>query len=98
MRLAILLLGLALLAVSALAPALEAFAPCPEQCVDEGPASECTTDQCCSCCVHLRLIESDHTAQAEPLSPSSRIRATSSHLPLAADPGEILHIPKPTLA
>jgi hypothetical protein len=97
-RRAFLLLGLTLLAVAGLAPALEAVGVCAEQCVDEGPGSGCAADQCCSCCVHIRLVKADRPTQADPPGFSCRIAALSADLPLAADPGEILHIPKPASA
>jgi hypothetical protein len=93
-RRAFLLLGLTLLAVAGLAPVLEAVGACGEQCVEEGPGSGCAADQCCSCCVHIRLVKADRTAQADALGYSCRIAALSACVPLAADPGEILHIPK----
>lgn len=98
MRRASLLLGLTLLAVAGVAPALEAVGACAEQCVDEGPGSGCAADQCCSCCVHIRLVKADRAAHADPLGLYGRIAALAAGLPLAADPGEILHIPKPASA
>ena len=98
MRRTFLLLGLTLLAVAGLAPALEAVGACSEQCVDEGPGSGCAADQCCSCCVHIRLVKADRTAQTEPPGPSCRVAALADGHPLAADPSEILHIPKPASA
>jgi len=95
MRRALVILGLALLAAAATVPALEALAPCPEQCSDEAPGSRCDTDQCCSCCVHARLAKADRLPAADPLSSSSHVAVPSAGPPAAADPREILHIPKP---
>lgn len=99
MRRLLLLIGLTVLALGTLAPALEALAPCPVHCVDEGPGSgsDCAADQCCSCCVHPRLVTPDPLRQGAPRSPTARVSTIHATVATSADPREILHIPKPTL-
>jgi hypothetical protein len=87
--------GLVLLAMAAVAPALEALVPCPEPCVDEGQGGQCAADQCCSCCVHARSVKPDLTMPVDPLALSSEVAATGGALPAVADPRDILHVPKP---
>ena len=95
MRRALLIFGLALAALGSLGPALETIAPCLVQCVDEGPSRDCaSSDQCCSCCVHPRLVATDVRGDAERLAPSSPIDAASFESVPSADPREILHVPK----
>lgn len=98
MRRALLFMGLVLLTLGTLAPTLEALAPCSQECVDEGPARDCADDQCCSCCIHLRLVRTDRTTPGEPLSRSSRMQAPGPAFPSPADPLDILHIPKTPFA
>lgn len=97
MRRMLLFFGLGVFALGALGPTLEALAPCLVPCIDEGPDSGCATDQCCSCCVHSRLLAPDCLGHTSPLAPSSRIRTTLAAFAPTSDPREILHIPKPTL-
>jgi hypothetical protein len=97
MRRVLLFFGLGVFALGTLGPTLEALAPCRVPCVDEGAASDCAADQCCSCCVHSRLVAPDRLDRPVPLSPSSPIRTASAAFAPSADPREILHIPKPTI-
>jgi hypothetical protein len=88
-------IGVVLLALGAITPALEAVAPCAEPCPDED-AGRCATDQCCSCCVHSRLAAAGRSVQGDPLAPAYRMADASTGIPAAADPREILHVPKST--
>ncbi len=92
------LVGLVLLLTAAAAPVLEALAPCTEPCVDEGPGGQCATGPCCSCCVHVRLVKVDRLALVAPLAPAFPLPPTAVGMALAADPRDILHVPKPTRA
>lgn len=98
MRRSLVTMGLVLLALAALAPAVEALVPCPEPCVDEGQDGQCASEQCCSCCVHSRSVKPDRTVPADPLAPWSDVVATPAAHPPAADPRDILHVPKPASA
>ncbi len=97
MRRALLLFSLALLAIGAMTPLLEAVAPCAEACVDDSADGQCAGEQCCSCCVHIRLVTADQQV-ADPLTPTSRTIAAARRPPVLADPHDILHIPKPAIA
>jgi hypothetical protein len=79
-------------------PVLEAVVPCAEPCTDESADGQCAGDQCCSCCVHVRLTAADPKAEADPLAAASPVAAAPTPLPAAGDPREILHIPKPASA
>jgi hypothetical protein len=97
-RRSLLVFALAVFAMSALAPIAEALAPCLEECQSDGPGDDCATDQCCSCCVHSRLVSPQCLGKAKPLSRSSRVVSATLAPAAAADPREILHIPKPLSA
>ena len=94
MRRALLVVALAVLAMGTLVPFVEALSPCEERCLGGGPGNDCSSDQCCSCCVHSRFMNGRPTGETEPLSPSSRIISAPPAVPSPADPREILHIPK----
>ena len=95
MRPALTTLALALLLLSAASPAVEAVAGCLELCQDESPGQgQCSTDACCSCCVHsgplfgsLPVPEPTLDLIGSAILPESR----------PAPPGltlDILHVPK----
>jgi hypothetical protein len=94
MRRALLTVGLGLLALSALAPALEALGPCPVECVPEAAGGDCAGEQCCSCCVHTRLVKSGGAGPTEPLARSSPMQQQPPVFPPPADPRDILHVPR----
>jgi hypothetical protein len=98
MRRVLLLLGVALLALGAVTPVLEAVVPCAEPCLDETEDGQCASDQCCSCCVHSRLVTADRSVPADPLAPACPMATAPTRLPGPADPREILHVPKPAFA
>ena len=98
MRRSLVTIGLVFLALAALAPAVEALVPCPEPCMDEGQEGQCASEQCCSCCVHARSVKPDRAVGADPLAPSSHVVPTAAAHPPAADPRDILHVPKPASA
>jgi len=93
-RRSLLLFALAVFAVGALAPLAEALAPCQEECLGDGPGSDCSIDQCCSCCAHSRLVSPRCLCVAEPLSRSSRLTGATRAVVVTADPRDILHVPK----
>jgi hypothetical protein len=98
MRRALLVFGLALAALGSLGPALEAIAPCLVECVDEGPSRDCAnSDQCCSCCVHPRLVATDVRGDADRLGSSTAVDTIAVTTVPSADPREILHVPKALL-
>lgn len=91
--LAVLALGLLLLTI--LAPAIEVIGGCLELCPDETPGQgQCSSDACCSCCVHGGPLFA-----ALPLPAPALERAGSTALPdpPSAPPArssDILHVPK----
>ena len=99
MRPAVTTLALVLLLLSAASPAVEAVAGCLEPCQDESPGQgQCSTDACCSCCVHggplfasLPLPEPilDLTGETTLPDPGSVAPGRSR---------DILHVPKPSAA
>jgi hypothetical protein len=95
MRPAVTTLALALVLLSAASPAIEAVAGCLELCQDENPGqSQCSTDACCSCCVHAGPLFASLPVPEPTL---ELIGATIPADPRAARSGrtfDILHVPK----
>jgi hypothetical protein len=89
-----LVVALAVFALGTLAPVVEALAPCQETCVDDSRDDACASDQCCSCCVHSRIVSPQRLLQVEALAQSSRLTSPAPAAAATADPREILHIPK----
>jgi len=95
MRSAVTTLALALLLLSAASPAIEAVAGCLELCQDESPGqSQCSTDACCSCCVHAGPLFASLPVPEPTL---DLIGATTLPDPVPAPADrtlDILHVPK----
>jgi hypothetical protein len=98
MRRSLVLVGLVLLAVAALAPAVEALVPCSRPCVDEEQDGQCAADECCSCCVHARSVRPDRVVAADPPALSSAVTPIPAPRRPLVDPRDILHVPKPASA
>jgi hypothetical protein len=87
----VLMLGLCLFAAAG--PLVEA-ADCAQVCADD---QECSTDVCCSCCVHFRVAPPragglvPSAVEGRPVVPGSQPAR------LAPDPREVLHVPKTVL-
>lgn len=95
MRSSVATLALALLCLTAASPAIEAVAGCLELCQDETAGQDqCSTDACCSCCVHAGPLFAPL-----PL-PSPTLDLLGSATPAESprvSPGrssDILHVPK----
>ena len=95
MRSALAALSLALLLLSAASPAIEAVAGCLELCQDESPGqTQCSTDACCSCCVHAGPLFA-----SLPLPEPTLDLVGETALPDAGSPApgrvlDILHVPR----
>ena len=88
-------LALALLLLTVASPAIEAVAGCLELCQDETPGqSQCSTDACCSCCVHAGPLFASLPVPEPTLDLAG---ATVLPDPRRAPTGlsfDILHVPK----
>jgi hypothetical protein len=76
-------------------PIVEALEQCREVCPQDQASGECPDDgTCCSCCVHVRAM----VAPAPPPLFSGIASAPAfeprAGLPVAAEPHDILHVPK----
>lgn len=92
-RVAVLALGLLFLTVAS--PAIEVVAGCLEVCPDEGQGQDrCSSDACCSCCVHAGLLFVALPVPAVSLEHSGS--ANPAALPCAPSvrSSDILHVPK----
>jgi hypothetical protein len=88
-------IALMLLLTVAAAPAVEAVVACPQVCADEaeGSADDCSDDACCSCCVHARFAAAEG-AQGLRFLVRGECLPKLTHVPSAAAPRGILHVPK----
>jgi hypothetical protein len=81
--------------VAGLGPAVEAAAPCRQECPVEAPAGGCALDFCCSCCIHFRVDPPGPPRSLPEAVASGWLGvADARRLPLP-DPREIAHVPKP---
>jgi hypothetical protein len=87
----VLMLGLCLFAAAG--PLVEA-ADCEQVCADD---QDCSTDACCSCCVHFRVDPPRAGGVASCALESRPVVPGSQPARLAPDPREVLHVPKTVL-
>jgi hypothetical protein len=82
------------------APELEApSGGCVEICSDDSPEGRCAPSCAdCACCVHAVRSQTTDADVRLPLPASSR-RDAASEPPLSSssDPGDVFHVPKPSL-
>jgi hypothetical protein len=96
MRRPLAVLALALLALSVASPGIEAVAGCLELCPDETPGQDqCSSDACCSCCVHSGPLFASRPPPATRLALAGSTAPPAPAAPPPARSSDILHVPKP---
>jgi hypothetical protein len=97
MRTRLAILALVLLSLTVSAPAIEPVAGCLELCADESPGQDqCSSDACCSCCIHSGPLFTSLPAPATTLVPAGVLDPPT---PVRVPPvlcADILHVPKLT--
>ena len=96
MRHAVLLLGLLLMVFATASPLVEAAVSCTQECPNDDPPGGCSSDSCCSCCVHFRT---EPPTSPDRIDLRRAVAAVEPAVPRACSPSprDILHVPKPVL-
>ena len=95
MRSRVAVLALALLLLTVASPAIEAITGCLELCPDETPGqSRCSSDACCSCCVHAGPLFASLPVPAPTLDLVGSANPPDAPPAPIARSSDILHVPK----
>jgi hypothetical protein len=99
MRSPVAVLALALLILTVASPAIEAVAGCLTSCPEEAPGpGPCSSDTCCSCCVHAGPLFASLSLPAHTLDRAG-LGTPPEAPPVPLDrSSDILHVPKPSAA
>lgn len=72
---------------------------CTEQCPDDAPDGKCPPNcSYCPCCTHVRLQFVEAPTKEAPALVMVPVLERVEAPPLSPEPGEILHVPKASLA